>query len=129
MTIVRAFLLAAGLFSIVAGLAFMIAPVAAVGMVGLIPSTPTAVIDVQGFYGGQLIGLGMATLLGVLRSRFVFPALVLLAASLGGTAFGRVYGIVVSGVCPPLIGGLLALEAATAAVALLLLRRARTPAI
>ena len=115
--------MAAGGFSIVAGFAYMIQPVEMAALAGLALSTPAAVIEVQGFYGGQLVGLGAATLLGVWKPRFVIPALVLLAASLGGTALGRIYGIAASGSCTPLIAGFLLLEAATAIVAVILLKR------
>jgi Domain of unknown function (DUF4345) len=129
MTFVQAYLLAAGSFSVVVGVAYMIRPVEMAALAGFTLSTPTAIIDVQGFYGGQLVGLGVAILLGVRMPRFVFPALVLLVASLGGTALGRLYGIAASGSCPPLIAGLLSLEAATAIVAGVLVGResARQP--
>ena len=123
MTLVQAYLLAAGGFSVVAGFAYLIRPVEMAALAGLALSSPTAVIEVQGFYGGQLVGLGAAVLLGVWKPRFVVPALVLLAASLGGTAFGRLYGIAASGSCPPLIAGIVSLEVGTAIVAVILLRR------
>jgi len=123
MTLLQTFLMAAGGVSVVAGFAYMIQPVEMAALAGLRLPTPAAVIEVQGFYGGQLVGLGAATLLGVWKPRFVTPALVLLAASLGGTASGRIYGIVASGSCTPLIAGFLLLETATATVAVILLRR------
>lgn len=128
MTLVRAYLLAAGASSVVAGVAFLLRPVEMAALVGLTLSPPTGVIEVQGFYGGQMVGLGAAILLGVWRPRFVLPALMLLVASLGGTAVGRLYGIAVNGSCPPLIAGLLSLEAATAIAAVVLLRHARARA-
>ena len=128
MTVLQAYLLAAGAFSVAAGFAYMIWPVEMAALVGLTLSPPTAVIEVQGFYGGQLVGLGAATLLAVWKPRFVRPALVLLVASVGGTGLGRLYGIAASASCPPLIAGLLSLEAATAIVALIFLRRERAHA-
>ena len=89
MTTVRAYLLAVGTFSVVVGLAYMIRPVEMAALADLELSSPTAIIDVQGFYGGQLAGLGAAILMGLWKPRFVVPALVLVAASLGGTAAGR----------------------------------------
>jgi hypothetical protein len=123
-TLLRLFLLAAGTVSVVAGLAFMVQPVETVALVELTPSTPTAVIEIQGFYGGQILGLGIATLLGAWRARFALPALVLLTASLGGTALGRVFGIVTTGSCPPVMAALFVIEAATASVAAFLATRA-----
>jgi hypothetical protein len=121
--LVRAYLLAAGAFTVAVGLAYLVRPVEMAALAGLALSTPTAVIEVQGFYGGQLVGLGAATLLGVLRASFVRPALVLLVASLGGTAVGRLFGIAAGASCPPLIAALLTLEAVTAVVAVIFLRR------
>ncbi len=123
MTFVRGYLLAVGTFSVVVGLAYMIRPVEMAALADLELSSPTAVIDVQGFYGGQLVGLGAAILLGLWNPRFVVPALVLAAAPLGGTAVGRLYGVLAGGTCPPLIAGLLVLEVATASVGGVLLRR------
>jgi hypothetical protein len=81
------------------------------------------VIDVQGFYGGQLIGIGAAILLGVWNARLVVPALMLAVAPLAGTAVGRLYGVFATGTCPPLIAGVLVVEASTASVGWVLLRR------
>ena len=122
MTFVRVYLLAVGVFSVAVGLGYMIRPIEMAALSDLELSSPTAVIDVQGFYGGQLVGLGSAMLLGLWNRRFVVPALVLAAASLGGTAAGRLYGVVAGGTCPPLIAALLALEVATASVGGVLLR-------
>src|SRR5262245_26764153 len=122
MTFLRWFLLAVGMFSVVAGLAYLIHPVEMAALANLELPSPLAVIEVQGFYGGQLLGLGVATLLGFWSPRFVAPALVLTAASLGGTAAGRLYGVLAGGTCPAPIAALFVLEAATASVAAFLLR-------
>jgi hypothetical protein len=124
MTLVRAYLLAVGGFSVVIGFAYMLRPVEMASLAELIPSTPTAVIDVQGFYGGQLVGLGVAMLIGLWKPRYALTGLVVAAASLGGTALGRLYGIAASGSCPPIIAGVLALEAACAILAGILWGRA-----
>ena len=123
MTFVRVYLLAVGTFSVVVGLGYMIRPVDMAALADLELPSATAVIEVQGFYGGQLVGLGAAILLGLWNPRFVVPALVLAAAPLAGTAAGRLYGVVAAGTCPPLIGGLFVLEVATASVGGVLLRR------
>lgn len=123
MTFVRVYLLALGIFSVGAGLGYLIRPVEMAALTDIELSSPTAVIDVQGFYGGQLVGLGAAFLLGLWHPRFVVSALVLAATSLGGTAAGRLYGVVAGGTCPPLMAGLLVLEFATAGVGAVLLRR------
>ena len=123
MTLVRLYLLAVGGFSVIVGLGYMIRPAEMAAIAELELPSPTAVIEVQGFYGGQLVGLGAAMLLGLWNSRLVVPALVLAVASLGGTAIGRLYGVVAGGTCPPLIAGLLVVEAVTACVAVVLLKR------
>jgi hypothetical protein len=86
-------------------------------------SSRTAVIEVQGFYGGQLVGMGAGMLLALFNPRFVVPALLLVVAPLLGTAAGRLYGVVAGGACPPVIAGLLVLEAATAGVGAVLMKR------
>ena len=123
MTLVRIYLLAIGTFSAVIGLAYMFRPVEMATLADLALSSPTAVIEVQGFYGGQLLGLGIAILLGLWSPRFVVAALLLAAAPLAGTAVGRLYGVLVGGTCPLVIAGLFVLEAATASVGAILLKR------
>lgn len=123
MTPVRVYMLAVGTLNVVVGFAYMIRPIEMAAFTGLELSSPTAVIDVQGFYGGQLAGLGAAVLLGLWNPRFVVPALVVVVASLGGTAAGRLYGVAAGGTCPPVIAGLLLLELATAGAGAFLLKR------
>jgi hypothetical protein len=122
--ITRAYLLAIGALSLVIGLAFMLRPAETMAMVELAPSTSTAIIEVQGFYGGQMCGLGAAVLWCV-RRRWHVAGLLLAAAPLAGTALGRLYGVLESGECPPVIAALMAVELATAAAGLVLLRRER----
>lgn len=126
MSLTRLFLLATGLLSVVFGVAYLFAPIPMASLADLDPSTPLAVIEVRGFYGGQLVGLGGFILLGVWRSAFVTPALLLIAASLGGTALGRMVGVFASGSLPAIIVGALILELLATVVALLLLNRERS---
>jgi hypothetical protein len=125
MSVTRIFLLVTGLLLVAFGVAYLIAPVPLAAVAELGVSTPLAVIEVRGFYGGQLVGLGAFVLLGVWRAAFATPALVLVAASLGGTALGRVVGILAAGSLPAAIAGALVLEVAGAAGAVLCLRRSR----
>ena len=124
MTFTRLFLLATGGFTLAAGLVFMVRPATVAALADLSLTSPLAVIEIQGFYGGQLAGAGIAILLALWSHRLVAPALVLLAATLGGTAVGRLYGVATTGVCPPIIAGFMALEAGTAIVAGVLFARA-----
>ena len=123
MPLARLYLLAAGIFSVVAGLAYIVRPVEMAELAELELTSATSIIEVQGFYGGQLVGMGLAMLLGVWERRFLVPALVLTTASLGGTAAGRVCGVIGAGTCPAPIAALFVLEAATAIVGGALLRR------
>ena len=123
MTFTRLFLLATGGFTLAAGLVFMVRPATVAALADLSLTSPLAVIEIQGFYGGQLAGAGIAILLALWSHLLVAPALVLLAATLGGTAFGRLYGVAASGTCPPIIAGLIVVEAGTAIVAGVLLGR------
>jgi hypothetical protein len=88
-------------------------------------ASPLAVIEMRGFYGGQLVGLGGFVLLGARRPDFAAPALLLVAASLGGTALGRLVGVLASGSLPGMIVGALALELGGAVAALVLWSRGR----
>ena len=125
MSLVRAYLLVIGLLLVAFGVAFLIAPVPMAALGGLDLPTPLALIEVRGFYGGQLVGIGAFILLGVSRPRFVVPALLLIVFSLGGTAVGRILGIAATGSLPPMIVGALMLEVAGSVVALLLTNRAQ----
>jgi len=119
----RFFLLLVGLSFLLLGLAYLAAPVDLALLVGMSLTSVSAVIDVQGFYGGQMTGVGLVILLALRMPWLVVPALVMIAATLGGTAAGRAFGLLTGGECPPVMAGLLALEAGTAIVAVFLLRR------
>jgi hypothetical protein len=121
----RVFLLVTGLLLVAFGLAYLVAPVPMAAIADLAVATPLAAIEVRGFYGGQLVGLGAFVLLGARSAAFAAPALLLLAASLGGTALGRIAGVLLSGSLPPAIVAALALEISGAAGALLLWNRER----
>jgi hypothetical protein len=121
----RVFLLATGLLFVAFGVAYLVAPVPMAALADLGVASPLAVIEMRGFYGGQLVGLGALVLLGARRSAFVAPALLLLLASLGGTALGRLVGVLASGSLPAIIAVALAMELAGALGALALWRRRR----
>ena len=123
MTLLRLYLLAIGVFSLVIGLVFILWPAASVSPVGLELSSPASLIEVRGFYGGQLVAMGGLILLGLCDRRFVLPALLVASVPLAGTAAGRLVGVVLAGTCPPIIAVLFAVEAVTAAIGLLLVRR------
>ncbi len=125
MSIVRSYLLAVGLLLVGFGMAYLVAPVPVTALTDLELRTAVARIEVRGFYGGQLVGLGVFVQLGVWRQRFVVPGLLLTALSLGGTALGRIVGALAAGSLPPVIVGALVLEVVGSAGALLLMDRKR----
>jgi hypothetical protein len=122
-SIARGYLLAIGVLLVAFGVAYLIAPAPMAALAGLELPSPLAFIEVRGFYGGQLVGLGGFVLLGVSKPRFVVPGLLLTAFSLGGTAFGRIVGILAAGSLPPMIIAAFILEIAGSGVAVLLLNR------
>lgn len=122
--IARLFLFVAGAFFVLAGLAFLVAPVALSEPAQLGLASPVAILEVQGFYGGQMIGLGAFVLLGAMRSQLAVAALLLIAADLGGTAMGRAVGMATSGELPVVMLGLMVLESVTAVVSAVLIRHA-----
>jgi hypothetical protein len=126
MLFTRAFLLATGVLFLAFGIAYLVAPVPTASLAALELSTPLAVIEVRGFYGGQLIGLGGLILLGGRRPRFVVPALLVVVASLGGTAAGRIVGVLSTGSLPPIIIAALVVEIGGAVVAGVLMNREST---
>lgn len=124
----RAFLLLNGLGYLALGLAYLVSPAAMGDLSHLVLPDAIALIDVQGFYGGQMAGIGVLLLLA-LRLRWLdVPALVTIVATLGGTATGRLAGFALTGSVPPVMVGLFVLEVAIAAIAAWLLVRARAPA-
>ena len=123
MTAVRMYLLAVGVCSLVLGLAYVIRPVEMAALTEFTLPSPMAIIEIRAFYGGQLVGLGFAILLGLWDRRFVLPGLLLAAVPLAGTAAGRLYGVIDAGTFPPVAAGFFVLESATASIGGILLRR------
>ncbi|MFZ5755402.1 MAG: DUF4345 domain-containing protein [Pseudomonadota bacterium] len=125
MNITRLYLLVAGLAFAGLGIFYLGAPIDMARLTDFMLFSHTGIVEVQGFYGGQMLGIGVALLLAVRRSWLVLPGLVLVAATLGGTALGRLYGMVTGGEWPVLMIGLFALEIASAALAVYLIQRER----
>jgi hypothetical protein len=117
------YLLAVGACSLALGLAYVIRPVEMAALTEFTLSSPMAIIEIRAFYGGQLVGLGLAILLGLWDRRFVIPGLLFAAVPLAGVAAGRLYGVVAAGTFPPVAAGFFALEVATAGIGWVLLRR------
>lgn len=123
MTFVRMYLLAVGVCSLALGLAYLIRPVEMAALTEFTLPSPMAIIEIRAFYGGQLVGLGLAILLGLCDRRFVIPGLLFAAVPLASVAAGRLYGVIDAGTLPPVAAGFLVLEVATAVIGGVLLRR------
>jgi hypothetical protein len=106
----------------VLGLLFLVWPAGMAARIGLIATTPAAIIDVRAIYGGS--GLGLAALLGFCAVSIGGAAFGLLAASCvyAGLACGRLIGILAAGGADLLSWALLVLEVIVLAAALAALR-------
>ena len=120
----RAYLWIAGVSFVAFGIAYLVAPVRMAALTELSVPTATAVIDIQGYFGGQLLGIGALVVLGAMRSRYAVAALLVIAASLGGTGLGRLVGLAAADGAPPLMVAVMSIELIFAGLALLLARRA-----
>lgn len=122
MTLVRLYLLLVGAVTVLLGVAYLIWPAQLSAYSAIVLPAPVAVIEIQAFYGGQLLALGVVILFGLRWRRFVLPALLFAAVPIAGVAVGRLYGILTTGLLPPITAGFLALEIATAVVGGVFLR-------
>ena len=120
MSFAQIFLLVNATIAVAFGGAYLLFPVSMAALTELDLPTPTAVMDVRAFYGGQLIGLGVLALVFAARPPLVPYGLLVLAASLGGTGIGRLVGALVAGTFPPLMVGAFLAEIVVAALALAL---------
>ncbi len=119
----RVFLWVAGPLFLAIGAAYLVSPVAMAAVTELGVATATATIDVRGYYGGQLAGIGALVLLGAVRPAYAPAAFLVVASSLGGTGLGRLVGLAAADAAPPLMVSATILELASAVTALLLARR------
>jgi len=126
MSTARKFLLLVGSLFVLIGLVFLLLPAQSAGLVDVEAKSATALIEIQGFYGGQMIGIGILVLAGALQSSLTSAALLVTIASLGGTAAGRLFGALGGGELPLRMAALFVLETGTAAVAVVLLMRRGT---
>ena len=80
------------------GLGFALAPDQLADLVlGAIPSTPSALIDMRATYGGVAIGAGLFFGLCAAREQWVRPGLLLSLLVTGGLAVTRLIGFAVDG--------------------------------
>ncbi len=117
MTLARAVLGLSALAYGGVGLAFLIAPAAMGGLVGLSLRDATADNDVRAVYGGLGLGFALFCLLAAARDAWMRPALAATALTLGGMASARVVSWVAVGRPGPLAFLLHAAEVAGCAAA------------
>jgi hypothetical protein len=126
MPFARKFLLIIGSLFVVAGLAFLLLPQQSVGFVDVSLPTLTAIVEIQGFYGGQMAGIGILLLVTALQPSLTSVGLLVVIASLGGTAVGRLIGMSMGGELPVRMAVLFVVEAGTAVTAAVILTRHET---
>jgi hypothetical protein len=117
----RATLWLGGLGFLGFGLAFLVAPLATMGLAGIALQGDLAATELRAFYGGLEVALGAlliaADLCGARRA-----GLILCLASFGGIAGARLLGIALAGGATPFLWAALATEAGLALLAALSLR-------
>ena len=118
----KIFLLLVGVSFLGFGIAYLVAPMVMAGVTGLETHANLGVIEVRGFYGGQMTALGVLTIYLAGTSERLRYGLYVVAASLGGTGLGRLVGFLVARDFPQLMVVLFAVEIATTAAALWLAR-------
>lgn len=97
MTLARIYLLGMAGFSLLFGLAYLLAPISMVEPAGFGPLSGAATTDVRATYGGFQLGLG-AFLLWAAREEANHPsALLLIAFSLGAVFLSRLAGLGMDG--------------------------------
>jgi hypothetical protein len=79
------------------GVAFLVAPAPMAELVHLSVEHPVARTEVRAFYGGLEMGLGVFLLLCLVRRGAARLGALALALLAGGTAVGRVFGIIADG--------------------------------
>ncbi len=101
----------------------LIAPEVATARIGFNPTTPLALYELRGVYGG--ISLAIAGLCGwaIVREDLRRPALIFLTTYMCGYLFARVVGVFFDGPPRPYFYTYIVFEAVVAIVATALLRR------
>lgn len=110
------------------GAVMLVAP-EVLGAVGIELRSAAARTEVRSIYGGLELGLALFLGLSAARGRWLEPALVVQAATLGGAALGRAVGLAVDGGVEALVVGLLCAEACGAALGVVALVRLRAAAV
>lgn len=123
--VTKPFLLLCGITFIVIGFNTFRDPVAAMALVELNISSVSALNEMRANYGGMQIGIGLLLLAGFRQPSLAAPALLAQSLIVGGLVMGRLISILMDGAPNAFILGLLALEAFTVVVSLLLFLQQR----
>lgn len=123
MTLARAALLLAAIVFAGLGIGFLVAPVPWASVVEVSLPTATARTDLRATYGGFDLAVGVFLGLCALRPEWIRPGLVALGLAAAGFAGGRLLGILLEGTASPLMLSFAVIEAVTAFLAFVLLRR------
>jgi hypothetical protein len=105
------------------GLMSLISPTNLTPLVELTMTTPVAIMEIRGVYGGLFLGIGTFFLLSARHQAWLRPGLVAQACIMGGFVLGRTVGILLGGAPNLFIAVLLAGEIFMAAVAVVALRQ------
>jgi hypothetical protein len=100
----------------------------ALSAVGIELPTPAARAEIRAFYGGLELGMALFFAAAAQRPEWHRPALIAQAASLGGSALGRVFSMGTDPTTNPLIRLLTILESAGCAMGLAALAQTDQPA-
>ncbi|MBT4499470.1 MAG: DUF4345 family protein [Gemmatimonadetes bacterium] len=128
MTLARVITALNGMTFGLTGIAFLVAPTVLAATVDLRLDTPVALNEIRAFYGGMEVGLGTFLLYVAVRGVWLVPALTLQVLIVGGTIFGRLFGIVLEGAPGSPVYSLLAIETVMLLAPLVVLARLRSGA-
>lgn len=121
---VRIFLGLSALVWLPYGILCFAAPEFLNGAAGVSAASATGSTELRAMYGGLEAAIGVLVLLGAMRDSLARPALVVLAFLCGGLALGRLGGVWIDGAISAYTASALALEIASALLAVHFLTRA-----
>jgi hypothetical protein len=96
-TLTKIFVAANALVWIAFGPAFYFAPDALAGRLDIVLGSPTALADFRAMYGGAPLGIGIFMAMGLWRSQWMKPALMVIMLCTVGLLLGRLITMVQPG--------------------------------
>lgn len=125
MKLARFYLLGFGVFTLIFGVAYLLAPAALTGPAGFGELSAPAMTDVRATYGGFQIGMGIFLVWAAGSEDRYGGALLLVALSIGAVFLSRLTGLAIDGQLNEFHASGLAIESILTAVTLFVLRRSR----